>query len=121
MKTAALLLVSGLVGNQADQFANTSVMRPDTSTVITRTILSGNIAIEGDIYLVVNTQAFAVTVKSVRLYTNSTKMTLVDSYEGCALPACTYNLVTEGLISGTYFVEVETYSNTFFSDWITYE
>lgn len=91
------------------------------SSIFAPEIQSGIIAIEDDIYMIVNTQAFAVTVKAVKLYTDASKSNFVMGLEGCANPYCSYNLVTAGLAAGTYFVEVETYSSTFFSNWVTYE
>lgn len=83
--------------------------------------IQSTIVIQDDIYLYVNSEAFARNIYKVRIYTNSSKTTLVDTYEGCGNVYCTYNLQTEGLATGTYFVEVETSLSTFFSGWINYE
>ncbi len=91
------------------------------STAFAKRIQSGTIAIEDDIYMIVNTQGFALTVKTVRIYTDASKSNFVMGLEGCASSYCSYNLVIAGLATGTYFVEVETYSSTFFSGWVTYE
>lgn len=84
-------------------------------------VQGGTISIQDDVYLAVFTEAFAVTVKTVRIYTDASKSSMVMGLEGCGNSYCSYNLVTAGLAAGTYFVEVETYSSTFFSNWITYE
>ena len=80
----------------------------------------GSIGVEDVIYLAVDSGDPNDDINNVKMYTNAFKTHLVASFNGCGDYHCKYNLQTEGLSSGNYYVVVTTETSYTFNGFIYY-